>query len=159
MNLKLAVFVCMVLSTQVHAWEYNQNKDIMTDQDRSYVAAEPSDIIDSSGKFFIVAFKCEADGLNFLVGHSSYMGGDKDDDILVQIRFDEAPMTEHWWSLSLSHKITYADMQDVPRIVRLAKSGNKLAVRITDPLDGESATSVFSLQGVSKQMAKLPCAE
>ncbi|MBC6408250.1 MAG: hypothetical protein GDA40_09140 [Rhodobacteraceae bacterium] len=130
----------------------------MTDQDRSFISIEPSDIIDSSGKSFIVAFKCEANGLNFVVAHS-YMGGDKDDDILVQIRFDEAPMTRHWWSLTSSHEVTLADMQDVPGIVRLAKSGNKLAVRITDPLDGESATSVFSLQGLSTQMAKLPCAE
>jgi hypothetical protein len=161
--MKIAKYFSYLLSVLVyanaaHGWEYHSNQDVMDDSDRSYVVADfDRDVISSSGDPFAIAFKCEADGLNFLISHS-YLIGNSDDDIRVEMRFDNSPAKTYWWPLQSSNKLTYAEMSAVPTILSSAKVGTKVAVRIIDPGDGEAMTSIFSLVGISDALTKLSCA-
>lgn len=158
--MKKSVFVlvgALCLANSAVAWEYHERKDAIDDSDRSHIAPRNSDILSSNGDTFLIGFKCEFDGLNFMVSHK-YLIGDSDDDIRVYLRFDRGEAQSYWWPLNVGNKITYADMSDVPGIVSAVKKSDRLTVRIVDPADGETMTSVFSLAGVTNSISKLSCA-
>ena len=154
MRLFIAILFSLTILQQASSWTYTKNVDIMTDQDRSLVQPDISDVVDFDG--FMPAFKCFSDGLNFIVSHS-YMGGDSNDEIRVHLRFDNEPMETYRWSLGTGSEVTFADMRDVPHVASKFRASNRVVMRLVDPLDGETLTTIFKLDGFSAELEKMSC--
>jgi hypothetical protein len=149
----IAVFV--TLSAPAYGgWNYKENIDPFDDTDTSTVIADPEDY--SGTDVLVVAVKCQSDGLNLLLGHS-YMSGNTNDQIKIQMRVDKEEPYSKLWSMSASQKNSWMPMTDVRGMVAQMKAGNKLVVRAYDPYDGDTSTQSLSLSGFSKQVEKLSC--
>lgn len=133
---------------------YENKKDGFTGEDRSYVFIQPSSV---TGDTFLIAWRCEYDGLNVVLAHN-FLAGDSDDEVVVLYKFDEGdPSGNNYYDLSGSNKLTYFDMSDVPAFTQKALNSQKLMVRLIDPSDQETATGTFFLKGLSQNLPKLPC--
>ena len=103
-----------------------------------------------------LAVKCEFDGLNFQLTHS-YMLGDSDEEVSVLLRIDNNEVYgPEYWSLQ-ANTISWMPLQHVKNIVEEMKSGDRMAIRITDLGDGEQLAEDVSLDGFSSSIEKLSC--
>lgn len=136
-------------------WEYKEGRDPFTDEVRA-MASPPSDMYEHDAPL-VIGIKCEYDGLNILINHK-YLGGDRDDDIQVQMRVDDNERYgPRYWRLEADHRHAWMPLSDVPNLVEEMRNGIRLLIRVTDPLDGESITQAVSLRGFSAALKKLPC--
>ena len=160
--LLIPLMACAAFPRMAHAQQeygdfvYTHATDAMDASDRSYVFTPATDE-PSMG----IAWKCLRDGLNvLLLFGSKYLGGDSDDEIMVRYRVDQNPASEtHYWKLFSGNKSAYMrDMERVPGFTQQAKSGTRLVLRVTDPLDRETFDLEFSLKGLTRALGRLPCA-
>lgn len=160
----IALLVGLGISTQLAAQKpqygsfyYVADKDEMDDSNRSYVYTVSLNITPTRGAS--VGWKCFSDGLNVILLLGKYYGGDSDDQIRVQYRFDTDPASDvENWSLLTGKKAAYMPMDEVSTFTERAKHAAKVVIRTTDPLDGESHTDEFSLRGATEALARLtPC--
>lgn len=153
----LTAMMIYCLSSHAYAgWEYSRNVDRFTDADRSVITAS-ADMYERQDTVLIIALGCMEDGLNLLLSHK-YLGGDGDNEILVQMRIDKKePYGPNYWRLFPGHEASWMPMADVPKMVRELRAGNQLHIRVVDPLDGETLNQSVSLQGFSGAIEKLSC--
>lgn len=140
-------------------WTYTVEVDPIDDSDRSLamtLSPEPS-----GGEYGSLAFKCLVDGLNVMIGWGSYFGGDSDDDVLVVYRFDSEPASsqQYWHLFPGSNEMAWMPMDLVPQFIADAGQHRKVVVRVTDPLDGETKTHTYSLDGAAAMIDRLSCAD
>lgn len=134
---------------------YNYDYDEFTEKDNSSVIVVPTDL--TSNGFFLLGWKCFPDGLNVVLAHS-YMGGDSDDDISVQYKFDnDKPSGTNWFHVQSGGKITFFDMSEVKNFTEKALSSTKVMIRLIDPVDNDSNTRTFPLSNLGENLAKLKC--
>lgn len=138
-------------------WIYTASVDPIDDSDRSSamtISAEPS-----GGDYGSLSFKCMADGLNVVIGWGSYFGGDSDDDVLVVHRFDSKPASprRYWHMFPNSNELAWMPMGLVPQFLTNARQSRKVVIRVSDPLDGETKTHTYSLNGAAAMMDRLAC--
>src|SRR2546428_145955 len=82
-------------------WTYDSTKDEMTDAVRVHISA--NSIPTRSGRGYRIggtlAWRCSADdGRDVLLLLGTYFGGNSDDQVLVEYRFDSEPASEGgWW--------------------------------------------------------------
>ena len=82
----------LAYSTPVEAqsqWTYVEQSDGFTDEDRSVVVTLELGAGDAS-----LGVGCAAEGLRVVYGPDGYMGGDRDDRVLVRYRVDRHPATQ-----------------------------------------------------------------
>lgn len=133
---------------------YVENKDDFDGTDRSFIYT-PSE---SSSRDAALSWRCMSDGLNviYILGH--YFGGDEDEDIQVRYRFDDQePSAQQYWELLQGNEAAYIRMNRVSQFTEAAKRASVARFEAIDPLDGERLTDVFSLNGMSVALEKLPC--
>lgn len=132
---------------------FTEDADAFSDEDRSHIFTG-----DIEGGNEFLGFKCMSDGLNVVLGLGRYYGGDQDDDILVRWRIDDnKPSDRNYWRLFQDHTAAWLRMNRVPEFVREAREGRRVVFRFTDPLDGETHDAQFSLRGLARALAHLPC--
>lgn len=148
--------ICFSSSHAFAGWEYNRNADRFTDADRSSITASV-DMYESQDTPLVIGLVCMEDGLNLLLSHK-YLGGDSDNEILVQMRVDKKePYGPNYWRLFPGREASWMPMADVPKMVRELRAGNQLHIRVVDPVDGETLNQSVSLQGFSGAIEKLSC--
>jgi hypothetical protein len=154
--LKIYFFYILAMSPIALAnWEYEEKIDLFNDEDRSALAPT-ADLYGDSEVALSMVVKCEYDGLNILVGHS-YMAGDSDDEILVELRVDgNDAYGPKYWSLQ-GNEASWMPISDVRDFVEQMKNGGRLAIRVTDPFDQESNVQIIGLVGFSKAIEMLSC--
>lgn len=132
--------------------------DPMTDADRSFVATFATN--ETPGRTPMLVWRCLEDGLNVLYRFDKYLGGDRDEEVRVRMRFDtNAPHPELYWKLFNSkHDIAWLPLRHVPVYTRTAMGASRVVVQVVDPLDGETFTDTFSLRGLQQALRTLSCA-
>lgn len=161
MTFRFLPFMCSMLlsltSVDVHAeWVFEEHADDFSDEERSYARPDSVDL-GKSASGLLVAVKCEEDGLNFLLLHSYVAGGDADQ-VVVELRVDKnPPYGPRSWSLQGDHKHSYMPMAEVPDMIGQMTFGSKLAIRISDPSDGEVTTQSVLLGGFHHAVSQLGC--
>jgi hypothetical protein len=162
--LVLAFVFASVASAQgdetVGAFTIVYDKDLFTDANRSFALTMPTDF--RSGwrdENLSLSFVCLVDGLNVVVLWGKFFGGDRDDRVEVRYRFDDrtspAPLR---WKMFSKGESAWMPMNAVDAFVAAARSSGTLVLRVTDPLDGETITNTFSMQGASEALNRiLPC--
>lgn len=140
-------------------WTYTADADPIDDSDRSMAMTLSPET--SGGDYGSLGFKCLVDGMNVIIGWGSYFGGDSDDDVVVVHRFDSEPASpqQYWHLFPGSNEMAWMPMDLVPQFVADARQSRKVAVRVSDPLDGETKTFTYSLDGAAAMMDRLPCAD
>lgn len=134
-----------------------RRQDPLDDANRSFTVTPALDPVGDREPVF--GWHCMADGLNVVVNFDTYFGGDDDDEIQVRFRFDDSdPSDDTWWPLLQGNKSAYLPMDLVEAFTDRARRSDRLVVRVTDPLDGESYTDTFRLNGLANALkAILPC--
>jgi hypothetical protein len=130
-------------------------KDELTDENRSYilVPGERNEETDLT-----LGWKCEGVGFVLMVTLGGYMGGDRNDRVVVRYRFDDGEASpEARWRLFAGNTRTHAPMEQVAELTLLARDADRVVIRVTDPLDGEVKTNTFHLDGVSRALDQLTC--
>jgi TonB family protein len=123
----------------------------MTDAQRVHISATSSATHSGHGTVIsgTLVWRCSADdGREVFLLLGTYFGGNSDDQVLVEYRFDSKPASEGvWWNQSTSNRGAFMPSEDVPSFTEHVKRSNRLIIRVTDPLDSETVTYTFSLQG------------
>lgn len=142
---------------QVGQFRVRIARDVIDDGNRSHITtpALPESSYDDMG----FGAKCMADGLNIIVLFGKYLGGNANDEVEVRVRFDNEPAgSVVEWPLLQGQESAYLPMSRVRTFVERARTSNRIAIRVVDPLDGETLTAVFSLSGFSEALRRiLPC--
>ena len=96
-----------------------------------------------------LVWRCSADnGREVFLLLGTYFGGNGDDQVLVEYRFDSEPASEGvWWNQSTNKRGAFMPSEDVLSFTEHVKRAGRLVLRVTDPLDSETVTYVFTLQG------------
>jgi len=141
--------------TKVGSFTIVQALDPIDDSNRSYVMAREEGEESEAG----LAWRCMADGMNVVLMIGKYFGGDDDDEIQVITRIDQ---DEHsgmvYWPLLQGNRSAFMPMTRITDFTERAKSAKQIAVRATDPLDGETLTFIFPASGLTQALAKIaPC--
>lgn len=152
--MRVLFFAAMLLvsASAAHAqtWTFVRQSDAMSDEDRSLAITRKGD------RFLSV--RCMSDGLNVNFGYGTYFGGDSDDQILVQVRFDSDPaQAREWWDLASNNESAFSPLDRVQAFVAAARKASTVTLRATDPLDDEQVTESFSLTDFSAAVSKLSC--
>lgn len=152
--MRVLFFAAMLLvsasAARAQTWTFVRQSDAMSDEDRSLAITRKGD------RFLSV--RCMTDGLNVNFGYGTYFGGDSDDQILVQVRFDSDPaQAREWWDLSSNNESAFSPLDRVQAFVAAARKASTVTLRATDPLDDEQVTESFSLVDFSAAVSKLSC--
>ncbi|HEY0969653.1 MAG TPA: hypothetical protein VGE02_01615 [Gemmatimonadales bacterium] len=133
------------------------NRDPITDADRGVVGTVA---LDPGDRAALLVWKCMEDGLNVIYQWDRYFGGDEDDDVALVWRFDSEPAWERQWAqlLDQEQNSAWIRMHQVTPFTGAALAARKVAVRVTDPLDGETITDQFELDGLLPALRQLSCA-
>jgi hypothetical protein len=133
------------------------NKDPITDADRGLVGTVA---LDSGDRSALLVWRCMEDGLNVIYQWDRYFGGDSDDDVALVWRFDSEPASNPQWAqlLDKDQDSAWIRMNQVAPFTRAALAAGRVAVRVTDPLDGETITDQFNLDGLQPALRRLSCA-
>jgi len=151
----VAVAVITLSSAAYGGWEYNHSKDPFDDTDRS--AITPSWDMYGREDLLVIVVSCQFDGLNILLSHT-YMAGDLDEEVRVEMRVDQSQAYgPKNWSLTLDNEGSYMPISDVPIMIAQLKAGNRLIMRVVDPVDGETLNQSVSLVGFGAAVKKLSC--
>jgi TonB family protein len=132
------------------AWTYNSTKDEMTDEVRFFISNNSSPVYGDRGDLIIgmIAWRCSAtNGREVFIIFDNYFGGNSDDQVLVETRFDSAQPDSAWWSLSANKQGAFMPSEYIPSFTNRVARSRRLLLRVTDPLDGEAITYSFSLLG------------
>ena len=136
------------------------DQDTFTDANRSFIMTIPTDsrsgrLADNLG----FSAMCMADGLNIVVLWGKFFGGDRDDRVEVRYRLDDRPSPDPMrWPMFPSSEAAWMPMHQVGGFVAEARTARTLALRVIDPLDGETITNTFSLEGFGAALDRiLPC--
>ena len=167
--LKLAIAITVATATTALAsketerfgqWSYFERRDAFDDTNRSYIVV-PS----STGSGYLTV-RIMSDGVNIVYGWGSYMGGDRDDDVIVRYRIKGQPASKpEYWRLLQGNRAAYIRMNRVKAVIaefvaaerKKTASTEKAGVvfRVTDPLDGETKDADFSLDGFTEAWRRL----
>ncbi|HLV26440.1 MAG TPA: hypothetical protein VKZ41_09010 [Gemmatimonadales bacterium] len=142
-------------ATTVGTFNVVRAADPIDDSNRSYIAAG----VAGEAQGGSIEWRCMEDGLNVVLDIGKYFGGDDDDEIQVITRVDQdANSGMVYWPLLQSHTSAYMPMDRVAAFTRRAKTARQIAVRATDPLDGETLTFVFPIEQFDRALSQiLPC--
>ena len=134
-----------------------RNVDAITDVDRSVVGTPA---LDSGDRTSLLVWRCMEDGLNVVYDWDKYFGGDDDDDVLLVWRFDRDPAWEPEYARLFTdgNKSAWLRMGTVESFTRAAVKAGRVVVRVTDPLDDETITDTFELDGLRTALGELTCA-
>jgi hypothetical protein len=137
------------------AFSFYREADEMTDEDRSFIFTEG----DASGsRDLALLWQCMEDGVHLAL-RTGYMGGNRDDQVIVRYRFDTDPASEDaLWNQSSDSRGAFAPDDLVAELTARARTAQRVVIRITDPLDGEVKTRTFPLNGFTRAIDRLPCA-
>ncbi len=155
-TISLALFCILLLESNlvIAEWIYIESTDPFEDHDTSTISPDLKSY--SYDNDLALAIKCEFDGLNFQLTHS-YMIGDSDEEVSVLLRIDQNEVYgAEYWSLQ-ANTVSWMPLQHVKKIVEEMKSGDRIAIRITDPGDGEQLSEDVSLDGFSSAVERLSC--
>ena len=142
------------------AFDVVYNQDTFTDENRSFILTMPTDFRSGWSEDNLgFSMKCLADGLNVLVIWGKFFGGDRDDRVAVTYRLDDRPSPGPMrWTMLPSSEAAWMPMHLVNDFVAEARTARTLALRVTDPLDGETITNTFSLEGFGTALDRIiPC--
>lgn len=133
------------------------NQDPITDVDRSMIGTHA---LESGDRSALLVWRCMEDGLNVIYQWDKYFGGDSDDDVSIIFRFDSAPAWDAQWAQLLGEEqdAAWIRMSQVAPVTRAALGARKIAVRVRDPLDGETITDQFEIDGLLPALRRLSCA-
>ena len=133
------------------------NKDPIDDVDLSAIGTPA---LDSGDRTALLVWRCMEDGLNVIYQWDKYFGGDSDDDVSLVWRFDSDPAWDSQWAqlLGEEQKSAWIRMSQVAPVTRAALGARTIAVRVRDPLDGETITDQFEIDGLLTALRKLSCA-
>lgn len=153
----LAATLVQGIGEQIGDFHYTHSTDPMDDTDRSNIFTLAKDPGGRSGA--VLMWKCLSDGLNVAYLFDTYMGGDSDDEVRVRYRVDQKKASDVlYWALAQSNEAAWMPMRYVEAFTEQARAGMKAVLRVTDPLDGETHTDEFGLNGLSVALGRLPCA-
>lgn len=142
-------------TVQIGGMEVNIARDPITDESSSgFFATEKT-----NDDLTLMVF-CSEDGPQVGLSHK-YLGGDRDDDIRFTYRFDDSPAVGPRDSrLSSSNRSSFpflSDMRRATEFINTAKTSTQVALRVTDPLDGEIVTSIVQLDGFAEALERIDC--
>jgi TonB family protein len=132
------------------AWRYDSTKDEMTDEVRFHISTNSRPTSGGRGALITgtIVWRCNpADDRAVFIILDEYFGGNSDDQVLVETRFDSTPLDSAWWDLSVHKSGVFMPAEDISRFTERVKRSGRLLVRVTDPLDGDALTYSFSLVG------------
>lgn len=131
--------------------------DAITDVDRSAIGTPA---LDSGDRTSVLVWRCMEDGLNVVYDWDKYFGGDDDDDVLFVWRFDKNPAWDPEYARLFTDGNTSAwiRMSTVESFTRAAVKAGRVVIRVTDPLDDETITDTFELEGLRAALGELTCA-
>jgi hypothetical protein len=137
------------------AFSFYRLADEMTDDDRSFIS---SDGDESGARDLALLWQCMEDGLHLAI-NTGFMGGNRDDEVIVRYRFDSDPASaDALWNQSSDSRGAFAPDELVAELTARARTAQRVVIRVTDPLDGEVKTKTFPLNGFSRAVDRLPCA-
>lgn len=140
------------------AWKYDSTRDEMTDEVRFHISTNSRATSSGRGDLITgtIVWRCNpADDRAVFIILDAYFGGNSDDQVLVETRFDSAVLDSAWWNLSVSKRGVFMPREDISRFTDRVKRSRRLLVRVTDPLDGEAVTYSFSLVGFTNAYRRL----
>ncbi|MDG2374916.1 MAG: invasion associated locus B family protein [Woeseiaceae bacterium] len=151
----IALMAVTAASVANGEWEYTDKQDPFEDSDRSLIS--PATGMYENDEELVIIATCQFDGLNIRLGHS-FMVGDSDEEVRVQMRVDEnEAYGPEYWSLTSDSEGSWMPMRDVPRMIAQMRTGTRLIFRVVDPADGETLNQAVSLFGFSEALKKLSC--
>ena len=147
--LMMSISSSALAQTQIGNFTYEARLNPMTEDNVSHFYG----IADDNSKLALVV-KCLSDGLNVVLVHKRF-SGDEDDQILVSHRFDKDDRVTTYWDVFPSHKSSRLPVGHITEFLRRARTANQVVIRATDPPDGETKTSVISLNGFGRALDRL----
>ncbi len=161
-HLLLVVTILAVRSVPATAqtnrgWTYDSTKDEMTDEVHFLISTNSQPAYNNRGSLIIgmIGWRCAVTGREVVVVMDRYVGGNIDNQVLVETRFDSARSDSGWWSLSANKKGAFVPTQDISNFTNRVEASRRLLVRVTDPLDGEAVTYSFNLVGFGSAYRRL----
>ena len=160
-NASKALFISVAVLIGIHSlgaaqapggWIFDSTKDEMTDELRFYVSSDsrPTSTSDDDEVTGTIAWRCSAtEGRELFLLLDKYFGGNSDDEVFVETRFDSEPPDSAWWNLSRNKRGAFMPTEGISRFTNRVERGRRLLIRVTDPLDGETVTYSFALTGFS----------
>ena len=139
----------VLAQTQIGNFTYESRLNPMTEDNVSHFYA----VADDNSKPALVV-KCLSDGLNVVLVHKRF-SGDKDDQILVSHRFDKDDHVTTYWNIFPSHQSSRMPVSEITDFLRRARTANQVEIRATNPPDGETNSSVISLDGFDRALDTL----
>lgn len=158
--LYLCILIGMLTSTveaqQISStvWRIYQSTDVMTDENRALVHVAEAG---TPGNRHLLAVGCRNGSPRLILG-TGYMGGDRNANVQILVRFDEQPVSSVLaWPLMQGKTTVMAPASQTQQLIRGMIRGNYMRIRVIDPLDGEVKTMHFTLNGFSAAYNRLPC--
>jgi len=147
-----------VAQTMIGDWRVRENLDPFDDSSQTFIYLIPEDATSFSSGIRSFAIRCGigGPGLSLYVGHS-YMGGD-DNRMRVTYRLGSAEAKTVTGFLTSDNDATIVNELNAPEVAALLSSP-RVAVRVVDPLDGETRTETWTdLEGTGEALSfLLPC--
>jgi hypothetical protein len=152
--LALLVSLAVPASAQDTRWELQPITDPITDESHDQIVSSgtPSDVR-------LVVF-CRDGRHRIALGHP-YMGGDiSDGTVMATYRVDRAPAVGPVRAyMGGGHTMSFPDYtgEGFLAFFNAARSGERLVLRVLDPLDNRDVTSTLSLDGFARAVDGLMC--
>ena len=136
------------VSASAETWEYGENIDLMTDEDKSTALV-------ANGRNEVIVIRCDGtDRFELYVGVGEYLGGDRQP---VSYRFDsEDPVSAGRWGLSTDKTVAFAPSSLKDELIELFRRHNQVVFQIRD-YQGSSPTTKFSLEGSEAAISQMNC--
>jgi hypothetical protein len=140
--------------TRVGAFDVKIEHDRMDDTEYRSLTTD-----DTAGGPMQLQWSCYRGQPAVSVFFGKYLGGDDDDQVTVQYRFDGATASQaRDWDMLSDHLSASRGGRDALRMTETAKQSRQMVVLVIDPLDSETLQGVFSLDGLDAALQKItPC--
>ncbi|MFU8896456.1 MAG: hypothetical protein ACNA8J_08720 [Gammaproteobacteria bacterium] len=152
--MKRMVIALALLSVSLPAtanWEFRENIDPMTDEDKSIAAT-------FSGRNEFVVVRCSGDSdYEIFLGVGTYIGSTRGRGSPVVYRADaEPPVEGGTWSTSTDGTAVFVPRASKGAFLDILKTASKVTIQVTD-FRGSRHHAVFDLSGASDAISKLHC--
>ena len=147
-----------VIAQTTGGWTYDSTKDEMTDEVRFVVSTNSRPTYGDRGDLMIgmIGWRCSARaGRDVMIVTYRYLGGNNNNQVLVETRFDSARVDTAWWNVSTNKHGAFIPRENIPSFTNRVERSKHLLVRVTDPLDGEATIYSFNLVGFTNAHRRL----
>lgn len=148
--LSFVIGACIAFSASASAnWNYSENVDPMTDEDRSMAAIFP-------GRNEAIVVRCNGSSdYDIIVGVGDYLGSNGPHEVVYRVD-KEKPIDAGRWGNDTEGRLVFVPQSLKSDILYALKNGSHITFQVTD-FQGSTPYAKFPLQGSSAAIDRLAC--